>query len=143
MAVTPAPKPPAPTPSPAPTPVAAADTGYSFEDAAKFTKPVKIAGAGKGVVTETTKKLAAVPVDKTFLVSVSIDDKITDQAERNKLFAAEAKKELSRVNGAARRLRNSTKTSAHAAKNFTIAIVSSTELGYGVRVWRDEDTVAA
>lgn len=149
MAKTPAPPPPpAPvTPAavpPAPAPVTAAGDPlpttslFSYDDALPIPAGRSF-GGNAGETSETVGKLSNQPIGKSFLEAVAIGAEVTDPKERTKLFNEECKRIVNRIGGAIRRLR---KTPGNEVRNYAIRKVASTELGYGVRVWREADTAA-
>ena len=70
-----------------------AEPAFTFEDV-----PLPVSARGgfgaRGEPTELAKKLAAVPLDKSFLEAVTISDSISDPAERKKIYENVAKKYL-------------------------------------------------
>lgn len=150
-AKTPAPPPPpapvaaAVPPAPAPAPVTAAGDPlpttslFNYDDALPIPAGRSF-GGNAGQSSETMTKLSGQPIGKSFLEAVAIGAEVTDPKERQKLFNEECKRIVNRIGGAIRRLR---KTPGNEVRNYAIRKVADTDLGYGVRVWREADTASA
>lgn len=78
----------------------------------------------------------------SYLIKVEVDATVTDPEERVKAFKAIARTVTNRVGGIIRRHRKAD-GDANKAKNFSVRTVMDDKLGYGVRIWRDADTVEA
>lgn len=134
----PAPKTVAPPPPPPPAPAAAAPAAapvnaFTYDDALPI--PAGRTFGGGGETSTTTQAINGLPVGKSYFEAVTVDAAITDPAERTKDFNAQCKTLVNRIGGAIRRIRKDNPT-----QNYAIRKVASTELGYGVRVWRTDDT---
>lgn len=112
-----------------------AEPAFTFEDV-----PLPVSARGgfgaRGEPTELAKKLAAVPLDKSFLEAVTISDSISDPAERKNAFDEAAKKLTNRIGGAIRRHRSIAGNELH---NFALRTVNDDTMGRGVRIWRVQD----
>lgn len=133
------PAPPAPAaaapPAPPAPPAPAAASAFKYDD--NLPIPAGRTFGGAGEVSETTLAITGLPVGKSYLAEVTVAAEITDPKARTEDFNAQCKTLTNRVGGAIRRIRKD-----HAEQNYTIRKVADTTLGYGIRVWRDADTVA-
>lgn len=83
--------------------------------------------------SETAAKLAALPVGASFLEPVTVPDTIKSADEREKAFKEAARTASNRLSGAIRRFKKS-----NSGYEFAMRTVNDTEMGSGVRVWRQE-----
>jgi len=138
-----APPPPPPAPK-ADAPVidakATAASDFTFDDVPMPEKVVGRAGGSSKEQSETAKRLAAIPVGKSWLEPVVVPDTITDAGERKTAFAEEAKKIQNRLTGAIRRHK---KIDGNGLQSFSVLRVDDDTLGHGVRVYRNADETAA
>lgn len=123
----------APPPPPPPAPVAPT---FDFDEDLPIPSP-RIGAASGGQPSLLAQKLAAVPVGKSFIETITVPAEVVGDAERLAAFKAQAKTISNRVSGAIRRFR---KDAANANKNFAVRTVSDDKLGYGIRIWREADT---
>lgn len=156
MASVPKKAPPPPPPSapnaapPPPPPVAAAATAaptpaatpsFSYDD------DMPIPGRRTGFTksdqpNETMQRLLHMPEGKSFIETVTVPETIVGDEERLAEFKRVAKAISNRLAGAIRRLRLQN-NGALEARNYAMRVVMDAKLGYGVRVWREQDTSAA
>lgn len=124
----------APPVPPAPTSVNA--SGYKFEALAIPSGPSR--GKAGAEPSKLGLALSEVPLDNSFLETVTVPDTITDAGERAKEFKALARKMTNKIGGAIRRYR---KVAGNELHNFALRTVDDDTYGHGVRVWRVADTV--
>jgi len=136
-----APKPPAP-----PSPSNTAETGVDVPQTSAFTfddvpMPEKLPGRSGGPreLSDVRKKLAAVPVGKSWLETVEVPSTIIDPKEQASALKEAAKTVQNRIQGDIRRHKKAEGNSAH---NFSVIFVNDAERGTGVRIYRRPDTSA-
>jgi len=83
--------------------------------------------------SETSEKLAAMPVGASFLEPVTVPEAIKDAAERDKAFKEQARMVSNRLSGAVRRFKKNRE-----GFEFAMRTVNDPATGAGVRVWRVE-----
>lgn len=81
--------------------------------------------------SDTAAKLAAMPVNASFLEPVIVPATITDPVEASKTFKELARSTSNRLSGAIRRFKKS-----NPSHDFEMRTVDDAILGVGVRVWR-------
>lgn len=127
---------------PPPAPPAPPADGYDWE----FELPASATGTRSTEDSDEAKKIKGLPAPRTvdgklrkasILIPVTVDAAITDPKERDAAFIAACKTIQNRVAGTIRRHR---KIAGNENLNFSVRKVGDDKLGFGVRVWRDEDT---
>ncbi len=132
-------------PPPPPAPPAPPAFAYDFD----FDVPVsKAPSRAAKEDSEETQKIKGLPLPNaegksaSFLIPVTVDGTITDEAERAKQFKALCKTIQNRLGGTVRRIRAAAAKveGATTKPDFSIRMVADDKMGYGVRVWRLADS---